>query len=76
MLSIIEYHFIKKDYQELINKNNYICYVKKNKLIDQITIENKNNEYHLSFPMRNSNFNYKTTFKTLNKLNDYVKNYI
>ena len=76
MLCETEYHIIKKGFVELINENNYICYAKKNVLIDQIIIRKENDKYHFSFPMENSTFNYKTTFTDINTLNNYIKNYI
>ena len=71
-----EFHIIKKGFIELINEKDFICYAKKNALIDQISIKKENNTFMLSFPMKNSSFNYKTTFNDINTLNNYIKNYI
>ena len=70
-----EYHIIKKGYIELLNEEDFICYGKKNCIIDQITIK-KSDKYYISFPMENSTFNYTTSFNNETDLNNYIKTYI
>ena len=76
MLCTTEYHIIKKGFFELNNQKDFLCYAKKDCLIDQIIIRKDDKYYHLSFPMKNSAFNYITSFENIEKLNNYIKNYI
>ena len=71
-----EKKIIKKGYYEFFNSDERICYIKKDAPIDQIIIQKNDNCYELSYPMKNSSFNYKTSFDDFNKLNNYIKNYI
>lgn len=76
MLLTTEQYIIKNGYYEFSNEEQMICYIKKDAPIDQIIIKNNNNSYELSYPMKNSSFNYKTSFNNVIELNNYIKNYI
>ena len=75
MLLSTEKKIIKNGYYEFTNDEHMICYIKKDAPIDQIIIKKNDNCYELSYPMKNSSFNYKTSFNDFIKLNNYIKNY-
>lgn len=76
MLLSTEKKIIKNGYYEFTNNEKMICYIKKDAPTDQIFIHKNDNCYELSYPMKNSSFNYKTSFDDFIKLNNYIKNYI
>ena len=84
MFASTERKLIKKDYREHISYDdkNVWTYLNNKSNLSQITLDydKKNKEYSFSFPMKNSDINYKSSFKEHEEalkyisfiLNDYI----
>ena len=69
IIGIIENNNYKS---KLISNNEYI-FVNKENECDEINIYYKDYLWNVSFPIKNSNYNYKTVFKTENQCREYLR---
>jgi len=74
MLACIEYNLVRNNYVEMVNKPELLIYQKKNDPIAQLIIKKNSDSYSLSFPLKNSKFNYSTSFADIQDLKTYIEN--
>ena len=76
MFASTERKLIKKDYREHISYDdkNVWTYLNNKSNLSQITLDydKKNKEYSFSFPMKNSDINYKSSFKEHEEALKYI----
>jgi len=62
------------NYESTINEEKYIyIFINKNNSREEIRLYYKNDVWYLSFPMKNSIYNYKTLFTSKNGMLKYFK---
>ena len=69
IISIIE----NNNYEKKITSNNKYIFVNRENNTEQIKIYYENHKWYFSFPIRHSNYNYKTCFEKESNCREYIR---